>query len=87
MPPTWAKFKIFLQKNLAKNRIFVDDIWRKMCNVNQYQLEDVMDRLAHTEQLLFFLKEFDNIVAPINNLLIGYFWDSMRLFIWSQLDK
>lgn len=40
---TLAKFKVFLRKSLGETWNFVDDIWNKFYNANQYQLENIMD--------------------------------------------
>lgn len=54
---TWAEFKIFFQGNLEETWIFVNDIWRKIYNINQYQLTDVMDWSANMNHLQFSLKK------------------------------
>lgn len=37
----WAVFKIILQKSLAKNSVFLDNIWKKFRTVNKFQPENV----------------------------------------------
>lgn len=84
---TQAKLNIFLQKSLSKTRIFVDDIQIKFYNANKYQLADVIDWLAYMEHLQSIFTKFYVVAPPIDNILIPYFWDGLRLFIHVQLDE
>lgn len=68
-------------------RVFVDDIRKKFRNTNQYQLENVIDWFAHMEYLQSVLRKFDGIATSMDNLLIRYFWDGLRLSIRTQLDE
>lgn len=78
-----TKFKI-LQKSLGRIWVFVNDIWKKFCNANQYKLVDVIDRSTYIEYFEYVSKKFDGIIAHINNFLIQYFWDSLKPFIHTQ---
>lgn len=46
-----------------------------------------MDWLAHIEHLQFFLKEFNRVTAPTNNLLIRYSCNGIRSCIRTQIDE
>lgn len=46
-----------------------------------------MDWLAYIKYLQSILKKFHNITTPMDDLLIWYFWDGMRLSICAQWDK
>lgn len=81
LPPTWARFIIFLQKNLEETRDFVDNIWRKFRNANKYPFEDVIDQTAYMEYFQSILKEFDDVATPIDNVLIWYFKNGLGLSI------
>lgn len=39
----WDDFKAFLQKNIGKSILFVDEIWSNIKRDSQYQLEKVQD--------------------------------------------
>lgn len=47
------------------------------------QLEDVMDWSAYIVYLQSILKEFDSVVAPIDDLLIPYFRDGLKSSIYA----
>lgn len=64
-----AEFKICLQKILSEIQIFVNDIQKKYCNANLYQLEDIMGWFAYIEHLYAVLKEFENVATLMNNFL------------------
>lgn len=87
IPLTWATFIIFLQKNLNETQVFVDNIWKKFYNTNQYQLENIMDQSAFIEHLQSISKEFNGFVTYTNNLIIWYFPDDFKPSIYRQLNK
>ena len=47
----WAKFKDFLRKNLGNNWVFANNICSKLKQDSQYQVESVLDWVAHLEHL------------------------------------
>lgn len=65
-----AKFKIFLGKNLRETCVFVDEIWKKFRNINQYKIEIIVDWLTYVERFEFVLKRFHGITALTDNFLI-----------------
>ncbi len=64
---------MFLQKALEDSRAFVDSYWTKIRRDSQYQLEEVLDWVAHLEHLQAVFKEFDPTTAPNEESLIRYF--------------
>lgn len=43
-----------------------------------------MDLLAYMEHFQFILNKFDDIIAPMNKLLIWYFRDGQKPSIYTQ---
>lgn len=87
VPIHYDNFKIFMHHSLGESRVFVNNIRIKIWTASQYQLEELMDWATHLKHLQVVLKEFNAIVAPSKDLLIGYFRDGLKLSIYAQLDK
>lgn len=49
--PTLAEFIVLLWKSLNDIRVFVDDIWKKVCNLSRYPLENIMNWSAYIKYL------------------------------------
>lgn len=54
---------------------------------SQYQPEDIMDWVNHLEYLKAVLKKFDVMAVPMDELLISYFRNGLRLSIQSHFDE
>lgn len=50
-------------------------------------LDHIIDWLAYLEHLQVVSKEFNVIMTFIDNLFIWYFWDILKLLIYSQIDE
>ncbi len=70
---------VFFRNGLGDSRAFVNSYWAKIkCN-SQYQLEKVLDWVAHLEHLQAIQKKFDPTATPNKDTLICYFRERLRL--------
>lgn len=83
----WDDFKIFLRWSLNESKVFVNDIWKKIRTISQYQLEKVIDWATYLEHLQAVLKEFNVTATSNKDLLIYYFWHKLRPSIRAQINK
>lgn len=77
----------FLHKKLDKSRAFVDNIWDKVKQELQYQLEDVQDQAAHLKYLQAILIRFDTDGAPDKPTPIRFFYKDLKPFIKAQIEQ
>ena len=73
VPVTWDEFKVFLRRSLSDSQTFVDAYWGKIKKDSQYQLEEVLDWIAHLKHLQAVPREFDSAAAPNKEIMIQYF--------------
>ena len=82
----WDKFKAFFRYSLDNSQAFIDIYWGKIKKNSQHQLKKVFDWTAHLEHLQAVFQEFDPAATPNKEIIIRYFWESLRPSIWAQLD-
>lgn len=64
----------------------MDSYWEKIKRGFQYWLEEVFDWAAYLEYLQMILQEINLAVILNKQILIQYFWKSLRPSIQAQLD-
>lgn len=80
------EFKAFLQCSLREPQAFLNTIQSKMHHGSYYQLEEIMEWIAHLVDLQSILMKFNPFAVPNQKALIRYFWNRLTVSIRDQLD-